>query len=345
MRKAIELFHGSFRAVLREPKRVGKRDVPGEFLKRVKDKARLDEYLSLGFPVWERLKLEGIDLPDLDYASAPLCGLEWMIEELDFEGADRKYTLLSDLFATQKLCFEGSGERSFFLEEKTVDSGFFLIEGEAKMEIGYRGDFRVSSARFLLKEGSKLELTDWSSSDGVEISSYYFYLQNGAKLVLNQGVFSRGKIAKFVMVDGEGNFEALVLPRIGALKGAADVMYSARATGSPSVVVSGRGFAKEGRVIFRGVMDAKRGAKGSSLREHFECLFLDEKSSFQAIPSLFVSENELSAEHGATAYQIPYGQTFYLMSRGFSEDEVKKIVASGIFENFEDLRKDLEKAL
>jgi Fe-S cluster assembly scaffold protein SufB len=122
-------------------------------------------------------------------------------------------------------------------------------------------------------------------------------------------------------------------------------MYSSKVSDQSSVVVNGRGFSRSGRIVFRGVMDAKKGAKNAGVSEHFECLFLDDESSFEAIPSLFVSENELSAEHGATAYKIPYDEVFYMMSRGFSREEVSLIVAKGVLDGFDELQNWVGKAL
>ena len=347
MRKTIEMVHGKFKAVLREPKRIEKKDFTKEDLLKAKRKIdeRSEEYESLGFPVWQRLGLKGVDLPYIELKSLPDCGLEHLFKDLDFEGADRKYTLMADLFYTEKICFKGSGKKRYKVKDG-IDTILAVIEDDSKIEISHKGNFRISSGRFLVKSGAKLRLVDSSISGGLEISSYYFYLEDGAELEMEQGVIgTNSKVAKFVMVDGEGKFKAIVNPRVGSISSTVDVMYSAIVKGDPEVKVSGRGFTSNGKIIFRGVMDAKKGSKGSDISEKFECLFLDEKSSFEAIPSLFISENELSAEHGATAYEVPNDQIFYMMSRGLSEKESKLLIASGVFDGFDDLKSFIESHL
>ncbi len=347
MRKTIEMVHGKFKAVLREPSRIKKRDFTKEDLLKAKRKIdeRFQEYESLGFPIWQRLNLKGIDIPDIELKNIPECGLEHLFSELDFEGADRKYTLMADLFHSEKICFKGSGKKRYEINSG-IDTILAVVEDDSEIEIAYKGNFRISSGRFLIKKGAKLRLFDSSISKGLEISSYYFYLEPGAILEMNQGAVGfNSKVAKFVMVDGAGDFKAVINPKVGSISSAADVMYSAVVKDNPEVLVSGRGFTSNGKIIFRGVMDAKRGSKGSKISEKFECLFLDEKSSFEAIPSLFISENELSAEHGATAYEIPQDQIFYMMSRGLSGKESKLLIASGVFDGFEDLKSFIESHL
>ena len=347
MRKTIEMVHGKFRAILREPKRIEKRDFTKEDLLKASRKIdeRFEEYESLGFPVWQRLGLKGIDIPDIELKETPECGLENLFKDLDFEGADRKYVLMADLFYTEKICFKGKGKKRYELKDG-IDTFLAVIEGDSEIEISHKGKFRISSGRFLIRSGAKLRVVDSSISEGLEISSYYFYLEDGAELEMDQGIVGmNSKVAKFVMVDGEGKFRASVNPRVGSINSAVDVMYSAIVKNDPEVKVTGRGFTSNGKIIFRGVMDAKRGSKGSDISERFECLFLDENSSFEAIPSLFISENELSAEHGATAYEIPNDQIFYMMSRGLSEEESKLLIASGVFDGFEDLKDFIENHL
>ncbi len=340
MRRTIEMVHENFRAILREPSRISLEDLTERDLKALGRKvdSRFREYKGLGFPVWRRLGLKGIEVPRLSLKSSPSCDLDRFFEEYDFEGADRKYTLMADIFHTEKFCFEGSGKRRYEISSG-IDTFLALIEGKAEIEIEYFGNFRVSSGRFVVKNGSRLKVFESSISTGIEISSYYFYMEPGSTLEIYQGTAGKSaKVAKFIMIEGEGDFRVMAFPRVGSISSSIDVMYSSVVRENAEVMVSGRGFAEDGKVIFRGVMDARRGSRDAKLSEHFECLFLDENSSFEAIPSLFISENELSAEHGATAYEIPEDQVFYMMSRGFSEDEVKLAVAEGVFDGFDVIR-------
>ena len=51
-----------------------------------------------------------------------------------------------------------------------------------------------------------------------------------------------------------------------------------------------------------------------------------------AIPGLEISTNEVKATHSASVAQINQEEIFYLMSRGISEDDSKKLIIVGFFE-------------
>ncbi len=99
-------------------------------------------------------------------------------------------------------------------------------------------------------------------------------------------------------------------------------------------------------------MDIPKGVKGSQARESFRCVLLDERAEFDTIPSLFVEENEVVAEHGASSSPISDEEKYYLMSRGLSESETVKLIVDGTFSDLyegfwfgEDLKKRIEKII
>ena len=85
-------------------------------------------------------------------------------------------------------------------------------------------------------------------------------------------------------------------------------------------------------VVFKGMIRITKDAKNSRayLAEHGMILGKDARAD--AIPGLEIETNEVKATHSASVAQINDEQIFYLMSRGMSEDEAKKLIIVGFFE-------------
>lgn len=101
----------------------------------------------------------------------------------------------------------------------------------------------------------------------------------------------------------------------------------------------------EAKKVFRGNLDFKRGARRSRGVEAEYVLLLDPRVKSDSIPALLCEEDDVQGEHAASAGQIDTNRLFYLMSRGLSEKEAKKLIISASFRPvidkipFEDLRK------
>jgi Fe-S cluster assembly scaffold protein SufB len=65
-------------------------------------------------------------------------------------------------------------------------------------------------------------------------------------------------------------------------------------------------------------------------------LLLSEKARAEAIPSLLVDENEVNASHAASVGTLDEQKLYYLMTRGYSKLDAKKLMSFGIFEPFLD---------
>jgi FeS assembly protein SufD len=86
------------------------------------------------------------------------------------------------------------------------------------------------------------------------------------------------------------------------------------------------------RAVFKGMIRIRKDAKNSRayLAEHG--MILGKEARADAIPGLEIETNEVKATHSASVAQINDEQIFYLMSRGMSEDEAKKLIIVGFFE-------------
>ncbi|MBI3588542.1 SufD family Fe-S cluster assembly protein [Candidatus Micrarchaeota archaeon] len=68
----------------------------------------------------------------------------------------------------------------------------------------------------------------------------------------------------------------------------------------------------------------------SDLNEHV--LLLSEEAHSDAIPSLDINNNDVTAGHGASVGSVDPEQLFYLMSRGLSKSQAQAAIVEGFFE-------------
>ncbi len=348
MKGIFETFHEGFETVVRKPERVLKKDYGAELLKDLPNsffrERKFEEYRKLGFPVWKRMELAGLELPDFPPActfdtnlqSVMDCSDLSLFESLDFPGSDRKYVLLADVFHTCGVCSALNGFGFMRMEGNSIDSSAVVVEGDSKLDVLYKSSFRVSNIRVLVKKGSSLLMRLVSLDEGFSISNIYIFLEEGAKVEFEILQVSLGKAAVAVMTEGKEGSAAKVSPRLGVKNGVFDSMFWSKAERESTVEVEGKGIvAGNGKMIFRGVMNINRGFKSGEYHEHFKTLLLDEKSSFEAIPSLFVADNEVSASHGVSSSPLPDDELFYLLSRGFDKQEATEMIAKGFIMDLE----------
>ncbi|MFA5577296.1 MAG: Fe-S cluster assembly protein SufD [Tissierellaceae bacterium] len=83
--------------------------------------------------------------------------------------------------------------------------------------------------------------------------------------------------------------------------------------------------------VFRGNLDFKRGARHSTGVEEEYVILLDPTVKSHSIPALLSEEDDVQGEHAASAGQISENKLFYLMSRGLSQRDAKKLIIEASF--------------
>lgn len=87
----------------------------------------------------------------------------------------------------------------------------------------------------------------------------------------------------------------------------------------------------ESRKIFRGTIDFKKGSAGSRGRESENTLLLGRHVRNRTAPLILCAEEDVDGRHAATCGRIDENRMFYLMSRGLSREEVKKLMIEAEF--------------
>ena len=86
------------------------------------------------------------------------------------------------------------------------------------------------------------------------------------------------------------------------------------------------------RGVYRGMIHLEREAQKTDAYQQNRTLLLSDDARVDAIPGLEILANDVRCTHGATAGQIDPTILFYLMSRGITEFQAKKMIMDGFFE-------------
>lgn len=90
---------------------------------------------------------------------------------------------------------------------------------------------------------------------------------------------------------------------------------------------------------FKGILDFKRGAIKSVGNELENIILLSDNVKTKSLPMLLCDEEDVIGNHGVSTGKIDSAKLFYLMSRGLSEKESKKII---IMSNFRKIIKEIK---
>lgn len=93
-----------------------------------------------------------------------------------------------------------------------------------------------------------------------------------------------------------------------------------------------RGVLKDrGKKVFRGNIDFKKGSSKSKGSQEENVLLLSPNVKTDSVPMLLCQEEDVDGAHAASVGKINEEKLFYLMSRGFNEQEAKKLIIEAEF--------------
>jgi Fe-S cluster assembly scaffold protein SufB len=88
----------------------------------------------------------------------------------------------------------------------------------------------------------------------------------------------------------------------------------------------------DSRASYEGLIHIVRGAQNTNTYLQTHSMLLSPKAKGDAIPSLIVETDNVSASHGGTVGEIDETQVFYMMTRGIPRREAVRILVEGYFE-------------
>lgn len=96
--------------------------------------------------------------------------------------------------------------------------------------------------------------------------------------------------------------------------------------------INGKGIMKEkAQKVFRGNLEFEKGSSKSVGREEENCILFDENINSHSIPALLCGEDDVIGEHAASIGRFDDDKLFYMMTRGFSQEQAKILIAKSVF--------------
>jgi Fe-S cluster assembly protein SufB len=90
----------------------------------------------------------------------------------------------------------------------------------------------------------------------------------------------------------------------------------------------------DGRSTYRGMLNVAKGATGVKSTVRCDALLLDDTSKTDTYPYMVIDQEDATITHEATVGKIGDDQIFYLMSRGFNEEDALSLIVNGFMEPF-----------
>lgn len=337
--------------------------ISNDYLKTFKS-YRFEAYKNWGFPKWKRTKLNGYE-PEKYISFAPTAvkgkifgingidedGIE-ILAKYDFEGAHRKFLLMAEAFSNTGFYLkteEGETREpiiiNYYLKAPIYEMSVYNLKPFSKATVirilrsnDQGKGFRTTSNRIIVHKNASLELVNinLNGNNDINIDNIFIELEENSKVeVIDINIGGKITAPHFIFRFSGKNSVATVNPYYLATNdNIIDMLYLMRFYApKTSGSINGKGIIKDNsKAVFRGFLDIKRGAKDTNAAESSYTLTLSEKSKAEAIPSLTVDENEVTASHAASIGTIESDKLYYLMTRGFSKEAAKKMIAYGIFE-------------
>jgi len=88
----------------------------------------------------------------------------------------------------------------------------------------------------------------------------------------------------------------------------------------------------QSRAAWRGMIRLEEAAQKTDAYQQNRTLLLSDDARIHSIPGLEILANDVRCTHGATAGQIDPTMLFYLLSRGISDFQARKMIMDGFFE-------------
>ena len=190
-----------------------------------------------------------------------------------------------------------------------------------------------------VKENSKAKITFANLIN--DISDNYIAVENNieenASLTYNFiDLGGKNKISnyytKLLGYNSENKFNNLYF---GTNKDMIDMNYHVEILGKKSVCnieVQGA-IDDESKKNFKGTIDFIEGASNSIGEENENCTILSDKAISKSLPMLLCHEENVQGAHGVSSGKIDEEKLFYIMSKGISEIDAKKLIVKANFNN------------
>lgn len=237
---------------------------------------------------------------------------------IDFR-LDKDNDSLTDL---QIIELEEGAEASVLVRYQSEDEGVHYKNSALRVIAGKNAKLKLCRIQNLNLSSKSYDDTEFDVKEGAAVD-YYSLELGGSVNAVSSTAYLKGHQASIRM-----------LPAYLADRGRkCDLCYSAifdstSCTGS----INGNGaVSANSKKVFRGNLYFERGSSRSAGREGSFDILLDKSVKAHSIPTLFCDEDDVIGEHYASIGKIDEKKLLYLMSRGLSKEQAKKIVVESSF--------------
>lgn len=268
---------------------------------------------------------EGAVLPaDFDGAS---------VEVVQATAAGKGYTISipDSVKVSLSIRWEGEGD----LAERFV----FHLGKEASLSLvwsmkGQSQGTAIRAAYYDLEEGAQLQVSTLENGNTLVYDQRHTLLAEGAKAHFTAAELGGEKVIVHSYGKLAGQKAELTEKAVYAAKGKQhlDLFYHIDHIGKETkaeIDVKGA-LSDESKKIFRGTLDFKRGCSGSVGDEGDYAIQLDPKTKNISLPLLLCTEDNVQGNHASSAGQLDSNTIYFLMSRGFSLEEARRIVVEAL---------------
>ena len=137
---------------------------------------------------------------------------------------------------------------------------------------------------------------------------------------------------------GNCSFNNIKNVYLGAKNDIIDINYNIEAIGkSTKCIIESQGaLIDSAKKNFKGIIDFKEGSTKSIGKENENCLILSDKARSRSLPVLLCHEEDVNGEHGVSSGKPDKQKMFYIMSKGISYSDARKLLVKANFNNILD---------
>lgn len=240
-----------------------------------------------------------------------------------------------------KLEFELDDENELLIEnieiilEKNSSANFQIVYTSSNLEEAFHsGELNIN-----LKKNAKAKVV---VANLVKNTNNFYEMKNilEKNSILNYTIAEIGgnnKISNyFSQLKGENAENLLNVIYLGKEKETIDINYNIETYGERAkayINVQGaiNDYAKKN---FKGTIDFKEGSKKAIGKENENCMILSPYAKSKSLPMLLCHEEEVEGEHGVASGKIDENKLFYIMTKGISYEDARKLIIKA---NFNDI--------
>lgn len=241
-----------------------------------------------------------------------------------------------------KINFEKNSNAKFIIKYASDgnEKGFHYLKNEINMEENSVGKVIIanmindSSDSFIAYENTlggnaKLSSINIELGGDYKISNYY---------------------SKLVGDNSENDIKNIYL---GTNNDIVDINYNIDELGKKTKcnIISNGAVDGSAKKHFKGIIDFKEGSTKSRGVENESCMLLSDKTESRSLPVLLCHEEDVYGEHGVSSGKPDAHKLFYLMTKGFSYDDARKLMVKASFNSIvreidnEDLENQINKII